>query len=104
MLRSFDYAAAAATNERLELRPQDPDAVQRAAAEWQRLAAMNFLQGYRDSIGDAPSHPAAEEAERLLDLFLLEKVLYEIGYEAANRPAWIGIPLGGLLRLLGKAS
>jgi maltose alpha-D-glucosyltransferase/alpha-amylase len=32
----------------------------------------------------------------LLDLFLLEKAAYEVCYEAANRPAWIGIPLHGL--------
>ena len=29
----------------------------------------------------------------MLDLFLLEKVAYEICYEAANRPDWLGIPL-----------
>ena len=38
--------------------------------------------------------PEAEGA--LLDLFLLEKAAYEIRYEAANRPSWLGIPLGGL--------
>jgi maltose alpha-D-glucosyltransferase/alpha-amylase len=32
----------------------------------------------------------------MLDLFLLEKAAYEIRYEAANRPTWIGIPLQGL--------
>ena len=32
----------------------------------------------------------------LLNLFLLEKAAYEIRYEAANRPGWIGIPLNGL--------
>jgi maltose alpha-D-glucosyltransferase/alpha-amylase len=45
----------------------------------------------------------AEQA--LLDLFLLEKAAYEIKYEAANRPTWIGIPLAGMYgiaeRLLG---
>ena len=41
----------------------------------------------------------------MLDLFLLEKAAYEIRYEAANRPTWLGIPLHGLhaiaTRLLG---
>jgi maltose alpha-D-glucosyltransferase/alpha-amylase len=41
----------------------------------------------------------------MLDLFLLEKAAYEIRYEAANRPTWLGIPLQGLhaiaTRLLG---
>jgi maltose alpha-D-glucosyltransferase/alpha-amylase len=37
--------------------------------------------------------------QNLLDLFLLEKAAYEIRYEIANRPAWIGIPLGGMARI-----
>jgi hypothetical protein len=27
---------------------------------------------------------------------LLEKAIYELGYELNNRPAWVGIPLQGL--------
>jgi maltose alpha-D-glucosyltransferase/alpha-amylase len=40
----------------------------------------------------------------LLTLFLLEKAFYEIGYEAANRPNWIGIPVKGVLGLLDDAN
>jgi maltose alpha-D-glucosyltransferase/alpha-amylase len=36
--------------------------------------------------------------EPLLDLFVLEKAAYEIAYEAANRPDWIGVPIAGLGR------
>jgi maltose alpha-D-glucosyltransferase/alpha-amylase len=39
----------------------------------------------------------------LLELFLLQKTLYEISYEAANRPSWITVPVRGLLDLLGRA-
>jgi maltose alpha-D-glucosyltransferase/alpha-amylase len=38
----------------------------------------------------------------LLDLFLLEKSAYEICYEAANRPAWIGIPLSGFAGIAAR--
>ena len=38
----------------------------------------------------------------LLDFFMLEKAAYEICYEAANRPAWIGIPLHGLARIAAR--
>ena len=31
-------------------------------------------------------------AAALLELFLFQKAFYEIGYEAANRPAWLSIP------------
>jgi len=35
-----------------------------------------------------------------LNLFLIEKAAYEICYEAANRPAWLNVPLFGLAQLL----
>jgi maltose alpha-D-glucosyltransferase/alpha-amylase len=38
----------------------------------------------------------------LLELFLVEKAAYEIAYEAANRPTWIGVPLAGLARLVSR--
>jgi maltose alpha-D-glucosyltransferase/alpha-amylase len=44
--------------------------------------------------------PGAEAA--LLDLFLLEKAAYEVRYEAANRPAWLGVPLRGLAALADR--
>ena len=43
-----------------------------------------------------------DERRALLDLFLIEKAAYEIAYEAANRPAWIGVPLAGLARLVAR--
>ena len=36
----------------------------------------------------------------LLRLFELEKAVYEIGYELAHRPDWVGVPVAGLRRLL----
>ena len=38
----------------------------------------------------------------LLDLFLLEKSAYEICYEAANRPSWLGIPLRGFTEIASR--
>jgi maltose alpha-D-glucosyltransferase/alpha-amylase len=103
MLRSFDYAAAASVADRLELQPQHREGVMRAADGWQQLARSRFLSGYRSAVEGLGSCPAEPDGERLLQLFLMEKVLYEIAYEGANRPSWINIPLGGLLRLLGRA-
>jgi maltose alpha-D-glucosyltransferase/alpha-amylase len=37
----------------------------------------------------------------LIELFTLEKALYEIRYELDNRPDWVGIPIRGVLDLLG---
>jgi len=42
------------------------------------------------------------EFGRLLDLFLLEKAVYELGYELDNRPDWVLIPVRGLEELLAE--
>ena len=43
-----------------------------------------------------------EDADRLLDFFLLEKALYEIEYELAHRPDWLHVPLAGTWRILSR--
>lgn len=102
MLRSIAYAAAtarAAIPDDLEESERDV----RAAwlSWWEGKAASAFVAGYREAIGDCPGFPADPlVASRLLKLFLLEKAFYEIGYELANRPAWIGIPLAGVMGIL----
>jgi maltose alpha-D-glucosyltransferase/alpha-amylase len=105
MLRSFDYAAEAALR---KLAEQDANGVERVrgkAGEWKRLVQSTFLTSYGQAIAGCPSWPAEPaEAERLLQLFLLDKVLYEIRYEAANRPAWLRIPLAGLVQILESAA
>ena len=104
MLRSFDYAAAASVAERLDLQPQDGPTLAHAAGDWLSLATSSFLGAYRVSVADIPSCPPPEDAEKLLQLFLMEKVLYEIAYEGANRPSWVHIPLAGLMRLMGRTA
>ena len=44
----------------------------------------------------------AEDRRALLDVFLLEKALYEIEYELTNRPAWAAIPMDATLRILNE--
>jgi maltose alpha-D-glucosyltransferase/alpha-amylase len=71
------------------------------ADAWRQLVQATFLESYYEAIGGSISAPAdPAETERLLNLFLLDKVLYEIRYEAANRPDWLRIPLSGLAGIL----
>ena len=44
--------------------------------------------------------PEAGDLQILLDVFLMEKAIYEMRYELNNRPDWVRIPLAGILRLL----
>ncbi len=101
MLRSLDYAASAVV-ERFELRdPAKLDHVPPLALDWRRAAMRRFTGSYREHIlGCATVPEDAGDLDRLLELFLIEKAVYEIFYETANRPAWIAIPVGGLLGLL----
>ena len=59
-----------------------------------------FLGAYRGAHEAAERRWSSTEAEpALLDLLLLQKVAYELCYEAANRVAWLPIPLRGLADL-----
>jgi len=42
----------------------------------------------------------ATETSTLLELFVLDKAIYELRYELENRPAWLWLPLGGVVRTL----
>jgi len=58
---------------------------------------------YRKAMRGCPAYPASKlQAKALLDFFTLEKAVYEVGYELANRPEWVAIPLNGILRVLSK--
>jgi maltose alpha-D-glucosyltransferase/alpha-amylase len=103
MLRSLDYAAWAAVFRFIESDPAATEQLMPAALVWRNLAQNAFMEGYRETIGDCPSWPAdAEEAQRLLRLFVVQKIFYEVGYEAANRPHWLRIPLAGIRDLFGN--
>ncbi len=95
MLRSFDYAAFAAVDQLHGKGITDPRA-DGIAADWCEHSKAAFLEAYAAATAGLPH--SADEA-RLLRLFVLQKALYEVGYEAANRPAWLSIPVRGLLAL-----
>jgi len=103
MLRSFDYAMHAGLFTLATERGDVRERVEAAARQWREQATRSFLDGY-DEIARASglASPRAE-ARGLLELFLLEKALYELRYEADNRPDWLAIPLQGLLGMLDGA-
>jgi maltose alpha-D-glucosyltransferase/alpha-amylase len=69
---------------------------------WEQAARQAFLTGYREAGEGVASVPPSPDAfDQLVDLFVIEKALYELRYELNNRPEWVGIPIRGLLRLAG---
>ena len=103
LLRSFDYAAAAALPGRVASNPAAASRRAELLRHFRAGAEAAFLDAYRAVLAESPDKwvsPAGEAA--MLDLFLLEKAAYEIRYEAANRPTWIGIPLQGLYAIAAR--
>jgi maltose alpha-D-glucosyltransferase/alpha-amylase len=102
LLRSFDYAIAAAAG-RAEGPAHNAPRKGTVLDQFATNASEAFLAAYREGNAESP-WPWATEASRqaLIDLFVVEKAAYEICYEAANRPAWIGIPLHGLVRIIAR--
>jgi maltose alpha-D-glucosyltransferase/alpha-amylase len=101
MLRSFSYAAYAGLNAFSLRRPDDAKNLDPWAKLWQNTVSSEFLNAYWNTIQSSnPSLiPNAKDAQALLNAYLLEKALYELLYELDNRPAWVSIPLSGVLAL-----
>ncbi len=105
MMRSFSYVAFAGLKECEENAGKSMELLETAhlsqwALAWQNCASAEFLRTYEETIRkDSDLLPPSSDAQTLLDAFLLEKGLYELQYEINNRPAWVHIPLAGILTL-----
>ena len=85
MMRSFDYAAETTLQEAPE---ELRETLKPVLEAWRKNAKNAFLEGY------------GEVQPRILNFFLLEKACYEMLYEIEHRPAWLSIPLTGILELI----
>lgn len=86
VLRSFDYAAAQAAMSSAAAAPD---------RAWRDACQQAFLTGY----GDA----ATAGAGPLRAAYLADKAIYEVVYEARNRPDWVVIPLTAAAQLADGA-
>jgi maltose alpha-D-glucosyltransferase / alpha-amylase len=99
MLRSFNYATQAV------LKQHQPVSVPEGVimADWERAARAQFLDGYRSIAepGEVEFLPETwEDARRVLQVYELDKALYELQYELHNRPDWLPVPLQGIRSLM----
>jgi maltose alpha-D-glucosyltransferase/alpha-amylase len=108
MIRSFNYAANNALVRQVSLAPRPEDELallQNWAQYWYIWVSATFLTAYLESIKVLNLLPEDSAKLRiLLDAFLLERAIYEIGYELNNRPGWLKIPLQGVLQIMESNS
>jgi maltose alpha-D-glucosyltransferase/alpha-amylase len=101
MLRSYAYAAATVVRQMAEIQPAALPVLQASAENWRRQVVDTFLASYRQAATNLPSIPDdPATVDALLRFFTLEKAVYEVGYELAQRPQWVAIPLAGVLALI----
>jgi maltose alpha-D-glucosyltransferase / alpha-amylase len=103
MIRSFDYVATSALLRAGQAKQyaQYPK-ISESAHLWYLAVASTFLRAYLQVLRGTQLIPSQDQVvEVMLDAYLLEKALYEFGYELNSRPDWIGIPLRGIMETLG---
>jgi maltose alpha-D-glucosyltransferase/alpha-amylase len=96
MLRSFGYVQQSALR---SVAHNDAEAARLAplARGWELEARAAFLSAYDAAARGSGLYESLQPGQGLLGLFELEKALYELRYEIGNRPAWVGIPLQGIV-------
>jgi maltose alpha-D-glucosyltransferase/alpha-amylase len=103
MIRSYHYAANTGVLNSVETGVLNLEAgrsewVRAWSDAWFRWVSAAFLRGYlweTDESGVVPDD--LEHTRILLDAYLIEKAVYELGYELNNRPDWVEIALDGVL-------
>jgi maltose alpha-D-glucosyltransferase/alpha-amylase len=107
MLRSFHYAVNVAMFGQRELgmiHDDDLGYFHQLGSFWNYWVSAAYTKEYLATLGISPLIPEShEEFQTMLDIFVLEKAVYELGYELNNRPGWIKIPVDGMRYILGEA-
>ena len=100
MMRSFQYAAYSALWQP-SMREEDRAFLERWADLWYRQLSATFLSSYLTATAGAAFLPKKEsDLQILLEAYLLDKAVYEVGYELNHRPDWVVIPIRGIKHIL----
>ena len=104
LLRSFHYAAYApllGVKRQPNAAPLSLDTFRPWAYFWKTWVSAAFLRSYLATAREAPFLSRdPQEVAAILGAHLLEKAVYELGYELNNRPSWVRIPLSGIVQLI----
>jgi trehalose synthase-fused probable maltokinase len=101
MIRSYHYAISAKMFNDPETAKFDPVRVQTAADRWYKLIQQTYMEKYLETFGNPhPLFKNNNEINFLMLIYLLEKAVYELGYEISYRPDWVKIPLKGIVNVI----
>ncbi|MDX5347083.1 MAG: alpha-amylase, partial [Hymenobacteraceae bacterium] len=103
MIRSFHYAAynVLQQDDHKQQEPEQQEKLQEWAEKWYQYISGFYIKSYLDVVGNAPILPDNKrDFDVLMHTFLLEKAVYEMGYELNNRPNWVQIPIRGILSIM----
>ena len=104
MLESFYYVVNVALREEIQsgmIRPENLILMEQWSTFWYSWVSISFLKAYLNRTISGSFLPKTEqEMQVLLDVYMLEKVVYEINYELTYRPDWVEIPLARIQQLV----
>ncbi len=101
MIRSFHYAVYTVFDKYVQIRPEDKEYLEPWVEIWYKSNSWLFLDSYVKAVKDTGiGGENKEDLKTLLQLFLLQKAVYELSYELNNRPDWVIIPIRGINYLL----
>jgi maltose alpha-D-glucosyltransferase/alpha-amylase len=100
MMRSIHYAAFGKILLNENYRDRDLEFLETWGEHWQHYVTRFYLGAYMDKMGMGTK--LSYEYEVLIRTFLLEKAIYELGYELNGRPDWTMIPLRGIYYLMKR--
>lgn len=94
MIRSFHYAAYSQVMLDDSLSAKDREQLDAWAHTWYHYVAGYYFGAWLETAGKSKFVP--EPWEPVMRSYLLEKAIYELGYELNSRPDWVSIPLKGI--------
>ena len=101
MIRSYHYAVSAKLFNAAETEGISPEKLQVVSDRWYKLIRDTYLDAYLSTFGSPhPMFYDNGEINYLLLIYLLEKAVYELGYEISYRPTWVKIPLKGIVDVI----
>jgi len=101
MIRSFHYPTYSILYSRKMYSEQEIHDLRPWAEAWYKSVVATYLKSYLSTVKAKSFVPAERgEFDLMLKAYLMEKAIYEVGYELNNRPDWVTIPLHGIKDLM----